>query len=519
MNSSCIKGCDFTDSNSQIKIGAALSYLQIFLNIIIGLLYTPIMIRLLGQSEYGLYNTVASTISVLSLLSLGFNAGYIRYYAKYRNEKDRELISKLNGLFLVIFSTIGIVALVCGLFLAYNLDIVFEQGLNQNELYIAKILTIVLAINLAESFIGSVFSTIISANEKFIFLKLLGMAKTVVSPIVTLPLLLMGLGSVAIVSVTTLTAIIVDLINSWYVLRVLKNNFVFRNFEKGLLGELFVYTLFIAINMIVDQINWNIDKVLLGRFKGTVAVAVYSVGYSLFSYYLMVSTSISGVFTPKIHNMVVMYGDCKDELKRKLTTLFIKVGRIQFIILTLIASGFVFFGKRFIVLWAGSGYEEAYYVALLLILPGSIALIQNIGIEMQRAQNLHHFRSIVYFFMAVINLGVSIILCQMYGAVGSALGTAMSLLIANGVIMNIYYIKKCNIDVIKFWINIIRMLKGVIGPIMIGFLWNIFIGTDKIWKMLVGISIYTIVYAISMYIFSMDSKEKNYVIQWIKSKI
>ena len=91
---------------SQIKIGSILSYLQIALNIIIGLTYTPIMIRLLGQSEYGLYNTVSSTISMLSILNLGFASGYVRYYAKYKKENDNESIYKLNGLFLIVFSVL-----------------------------------------------------------------------------------------------------------------------------------------------------------------------------------------------------------------------------------------------------------------------------------------------------------------------------------------------------------------------------------------------------------------------------
>ena len=91
---------------SQIKIGSVLSYLQMFLSIVIELAYTPIMMRLLGKSEFGLYNTASSTIAMLSVLNLGFSAGYIRYYAKYKHNNDEISIAKLNGLFLSIFSNI-----------------------------------------------------------------------------------------------------------------------------------------------------------------------------------------------------------------------------------------------------------------------------------------------------------------------------------------------------------------------------------------------------------------------------
>ena len=106
---------------SQLKWGSVLSYVQMAANIVINLAFTPIMLHLLGDSEYGLYNTVASTISMLSILNLGFNSSYIRYYSKYRSRNDEHAISRLNGLFLTIFSVIGIVAFLCGLFLSFNL--------------------------------------------------------------------------------------------------------------------------------------------------------------------------------------------------------------------------------------------------------------------------------------------------------------------------------------------------------------------------------------------------------------
>ncbi len=497
---------------SQLKIGSLLSYVQMFLGIIISLVYTPIMLKLLGQSEYGLYNTVSSTISILSLLSLGFNSGYIRYYAKYKQNNDNESIWKLNGLFLIIFTIIGIVALMCGFFLSFNLDIVFSEGLTASEYEIAKILMILLTCNLAISFPMSVFSHIVSANERFVFLKLVSIIKNVLSPLVTLPLLLMGYRSIAMVTVTLIFSIVTDGVYVYYVISKLHNRFVFHGFEKGIFGSLFFYTAFIAINLIVDQVNWNVDKILLGRYKGTSMVAVYSVGYMLYQYYMMFSTSISSVFTPKIHRIVQENKDDKENCKKILTSLFVRVGRIQFILLGLVSSGIVFFGKEFITLyWAGAGYTDSYYVALLLVLPATIALIQNIGIEVQRAQNKHKFRSIVYMLMAAINVVISIKLCQLYGAIGSAVGTAISLVLGNGIIMNIYYNQCCNVDVICFWKNILRVSVGLILPVVCGVFMRAYIDFSNIGFYMISIVLYVIVYAASMWLFGMNEYEKTIV--------
>lgn len=502
--------------SKQIKIGSVLSYLQMFLGIIIGIAYTPVMIRLLGQSEYGLYNTVSSTISMLSILSLGFNSSYIRYYAKYKREDNEEAIYKLNGLFLIVFLIIGAIALACGLFLNENLQLVFKNGLTETEYGIAKILMLLLTINLTVSFPMSVFSNIISAHERFIFLKLLGMLKTVVSPLVTLPLLLMGYKSIAMVTVSVSIAIVSDIIYVIYVFGNLKQKFVFHSFEKGFFKSLLVYTSFIAINLIVDQINLNIDKLLLTRYKGTIAVAIYSVGFSLETYYQMFSTAISGVFTPRIHLIYNNIELALEDKHRQMSELFTKVGRIQFAILALIASGLVFFGQSFIGFWAGEGYEESYYVALLLIIPITIPLIQNLGIEIQRAKNKHQFRSIVYLIMAVINLVLSIFLCQKYGAVGSAIGTAISLIVANGIIMNIYYQNKMGIEIVSFWKNICRMSVGLIIPVVLGVLSMLYIEISSKWVLLGLIVGYTLIYCISMWFLGLNKYEKDLILKVFK---
>ena len=45
---------------NQLKVGVLLTYMNQFIQIVVGLVYTPIMLRLLGQNEYGLYQLVAS---------------------------------------------------------------------------------------------------------------------------------------------------------------------------------------------------------------------------------------------------------------------------------------------------------------------------------------------------------------------------------------------------------------------------------------------------------------------------
>lgn len=71
---------------SQLKMGTILSYVSIGIQNLIAILYTPVMLRLLGQSEYGLYQLGSSAVSYLGLLSFGFGSSYVRFYYQYRVE-------------------------------------------------------------------------------------------------------------------------------------------------------------------------------------------------------------------------------------------------------------------------------------------------------------------------------------------------------------------------------------------------------------------------------------------------
>ncbi len=496
-------------SSLEKKLGVILQYSQMALSILISFIYTPVMLRILGQSEYGIYNLSNSIISYLSLLSLGFGASYIRFYSRYKTDNDTKGIRKLNGLFLIVFMIMGAVALVCGLCFSRNVSVFFNESYSLEDLRIAKVLMVFMSVNLALSFPTSVFTSYVTAQEKFVFQKLLNMVKTVGSPFLTLPILLMGYGSIGMVAVTTVITVLVDMTNILFCLMKLKMSFDFRKPNLHLLREIAVFSSFIAINQIVDQINWATDKVVLGKFCTSGVVAVYAIGSQINNYYLQFSSAISGVFVPQV-NRIVASNESEIKKNKQLTDVFTRVGRVQFIILMLILTGFIFLGKYFVLKWAGEGYDNAYYVALLLITPATIPLIQNIGIEIQRAKNMHQFRSYIYLGMAVLNIVISIFLAMRWGEIGAALGTTISLVVANGIIMNWFYHKKIGIDIIYFWKQIGEFLPALILPIIVGVVLNIRPTTNLI-GFAVRVVVYSLVYCLSFYFLGLNDFEKEQI--------
>lgn len=493
---------------NQLKAGAIMSYLLIGLGSLISIIYTPIMLRLLGQSEYGLYNLVSSVVSYLGLLSFGFGSAYIKYYSNYKAKNEFENIAKLNGMFLSIFSVMGIVSVLSGIVLVLNTENIFGTQLTPNELSKAKILMAIMVVNIAISFPAIVFNSYVSANEKFVFQRSLQIIKVITSPFLILPVLIMGYASIGMAIATTVLNFSIEFINAFYCYKKININFSFKKFDTVLLRELFIFSSFIFMNLVVNQINWNVDRFIVGRFKGTIAVATYSLAAQLNTYYLSFSTALSGVFIPRVNAMVSGKNDNKE-----LSLLFAKLGRLQFILLSLIITGLIFFGLGFIQLWAGDDYHDSYGIALMLIVPVTLPLLQNLGIEIQRAKNMHKFRSWVYLFIAVANVAISIPLVKLYGGIGAAAGTAIALVIGNVFIMNWYYHKKVGLDIKLFVKEILKITPSLIIPSIVGVLMFKYLNLFDLKILVSGILIYTIIFSVSMWFLGMNQYEKDLVIK------
>ena len=492
----------------QMSIGIVLTYVGQFIHILSGLIYTPIMLRLLGQSEYGLFQLVSSTVGYLGIMNLGFGGAYMRFYSQMKMKKESENeIASLNGMFLAIFMVLALLALAAGVIMIANIQNIFNATFTDSEVEKARILMIFLVFNLAASFPLTIFDCYIMAHEQFIFQKAIVVLQYFLNPFLTLPLLLLGYGSVAMVSVTTGLLLLKCIANIVFCIKKLHIRFSMKRMRFRLLTEIGEFTFFIFLNQIVDQINWSLDKFLLGIYSGTTAVAIYAVAANLNNMYQQFSNAVPSVFVTRV-NLSVARNDELTEINK----MFYTVGRIQFMVLGLIASGFIVFGRKFISLWAGDGYSDSYQIALLLMVPALIPYIQGLGYEIQRAMNKHRARSIAYFFVAVANLFVSIPCIKMWGARGAALGTALTFILGHGLFMNWYYHKVIGLNMFVFWGKMISILLVDIVIVSLSVLLLKKIVIYRWAELFVGIVLYTLLYVIIMFIFGMNENERKLVI-------
>ena len=214
--------------NNQLKAGALLNYIIILMNVLVGLLYTPFMLRTMGQSEYGLYSLVASVISYLTILDLGLGNAVVRYTAKFRAEKKIEEQYEMFGMFFVMYIVIGFVALAAGSALYFNVENMFGATMTALELDKARIMMILLVFNLAFTFPMSIFGSIINAYEHFVFPRMINIIRVVLNTLVMICLLKMGYKAIAMVIVQTVFNMMTLILNYIYCRKKLHIGIVFQ---------------------------------------------------------------------------------------------------------------------------------------------------------------------------------------------------------------------------------------------------------------------------------------------------
>ena len=501
---------------NQLKAGAVLNYVAIILNMVIGLLYTPYMLRMLGQAEYGLYSLAASIIAYLTVLDLGFGNAIIRYTAKFRAEGKIDEQKYMFGMFLVLYIGIGIIAVIAGAVLSLNVESIFSAKMTENEGDRTRIMLWLMTFNLAFTFPMSIWGSIMTAYERFTFPRIVSIVRSVLNPLVMVALLAIGYKALAMVIVTTIFNVVTLLINYWYCKNKLKIEFRYGKFDFKFLKEVSVYSFWIFLNVIMDRIYWSTGQFVLGIYRGTVAIAIYAIAIQLQQMYMMFSTAISSVFLPKVTTMVA-----RGDNEKEISDLFIRTGRIQYIVMAFILTGYIIFGKNFILLWAGANYENAYIISLLFFVPLTVPLIQNMGIIILQARNQMKFRSLLYIAIAIICFVISFPLGKNYGGIGCAIATASALTIGQIIVMNIYYYKSQHLDTIKFWKEIIKMT--VIPSIFIStyFIFrneaNSFFSSTS--NLIYGILLFSILYIPLFWKTSMKQSEKELFAKPLKKVI
>ncbi len=494
----------------EIKKGAIISYVAIFLNIAISFLYTPWMIRKIGVSDYGLYSLVYSFISYF-ILDFGLHQAIQRFIAKYRAEGNEDKVAKMIGITTRVYLIIDAVIFVVLFVLYFFISDIFT-GLTPTEIERLKGLYIIASIFSVLSFMFKPMTGAMMAFEYFVEEKALEMINKVGAVVGVCIALMLGADVYALILINGAFSLITSMLKFVVFKRKSKLDIQWSYFNKDELKGIFSFSMWTFGNGLAQRLRLSLVPTILGILSNSTEIAIFALGMSLEGMVYTLSSALNGLFLPTVSRMVV--NQKKDEILK----LMIRVGRIQMYIIALIFSGFLVFGHSFLHLWVGDEFSAAYWVLLFLIVSNLVSLTQSVAGDLIYVENKIKQITIRIFICSIIGLVIACFLAPKYGAIGAAAGTGLGLCLYQ-VFVNIYYHKQLGLNMGRFFREChLKILPLLVVLAAVAYLGSLYFVMDSWLKLIVGILVYLLTYMVISYFILFNQEEKTLVKSFVHKK-
>lgn len=488
-------------SGQQIKYGAVLSYMGIVVYILVGLLYTPWMIKVIGKDDYGLY-TLAYSIVALFVFDFGISAAIQRFVAKYLAEGNKDKVNHCVSLVYRLYLYIDVVIFIV-LAVVYFLVPYIYRELTAVQISRLEVVFVMSGLFSIVSFPFIPLNGILSAHEKFVQLKACDLLSKVLTVSINVVCLFCGGGLYALVLTNVVVGLFVIVLKFVIVHRQTDIKVQLGYHDKAEMRSLLSFSGWTTVVALCQRCIFNIAPSILGMFAGAAVIAVLGISISLEAYTYTFACALNGLFLPKISRILYDNGN--------ILPLMIRVGRIQILILGVLLIGFFVVGRDFIMAWLGGGYEEAYACTLLLITPAFLLLPADIADQTLIASGNVRYRAFVYLVMAVVNIPLSIVMTQNYGLIGLAVSIFIAYMIRN---MALYYVycTKLKINILEFvHKSYLKMLPGLFVSGGCAYLLTSLLNVGGWTGVAIKTVVVTVCYIIGMGILAINKEEKDLV--------
>lgn len=485
--------------------GVLLSYANSIINMIVGLVLSTVLLRLLGDTEYGVYQTIASFANYLVLLEFGTGTVMTRNIAMARSKNfSKDTIDSNTSTIWTVTNILSFLILIVSIVFYFLIDIIYCNSMNQQQISHAKNIFLPIVAYLLLSFYSQTLNGVILANEHYSYASIINILRTIIRA-TTLILMLSYIKNAIVIAFTDaiLTGIIV-IVTYIYC----KHNFniclSFKKFQFNIFINVLPLCIAIFLQSIVNQANNNVDKFLIGMMLSPEAVTMYSISLFIYNTFSSLTTIPISLYAPQIVKDVA-----SDITPDKLTETLIQPSRLVVLTGGTILFGFISFGKQFISLFYGVSYTEAWLYAVILMIPAFINMSNGVIVNVLDATNKRLLRSFVLLGTTTLNILLTIVWLQLFGMVGAAIATAISTLLGQIIIMNLYYSKKLHLRIMYLFYNtfkgilisqILSMILSVLSTLLITDTWISFI---------VGAIVYIISFGASYFLFGANNMEKR----------
>lgn len=426
------------------KIGILISYLNTGLNMVCGLFLSSFLLRCLGAAEYGVYQSIASFANYLVLLQFGTGTAMTRNISMClgRGASKDEIDRNVSTIW-TVGCLLAVAILTVSMIFYTQIPKIYEATMTLSQIAQAKKIFALTAAYLVLSFLNQTVSGVALAYEHYYFSSVMGIVRNLLRTIALVVWLSIDATAQIIAWVDLALYGIMFAVTILYCKHHFCVSLRFGKVDKGVLAGVAPFCIAMFLQTVVNQTNNNVDKFLIGVMLSPESVSLYSVGMYIYSVFSSLTTIPISLYAPQVSKMI-----SGGQTAAQTALALVAPCRLTVMIGGGVLFGFLAVGRPFISMIYGEEYLQAWTIALILMIPAFLNMVNGVLVNVLDALNKRMIRSVVLVGVTLCNIVLTVIALRQFGIVGAAAATAVSTLIGQVLIMNVYYGKRLKIPVL-----------------------------------------------------------------------
>jgi O-antigen/teichoic acid export membrane protein len=400
------------------------SYLG-YVTLLLGFFMFPFVVRHVGAEVYGIWLLTWAAVGYFELLDFGIGQSVARFVAECRAREDTDGLNRVCSSCFLFYTGASVVTLLATLLLARFFPHWFR--VSPEHAAVASTLMLLAGVRLAVGLPLRVFAGVLGGIQRLDSATYIGVAAAVLTAILTVVVLVLGYGIVAVGVVTLAVGVLSDVAHYFAASRLLPGLRVALSLcSRETIAEVLRFSVWIFANRISVQLSYRTDALVIGFFLPKDRVTLYQVGLRLADLVREFPAKIAAAVFPTASYLSA--GADSDRLRR----LVLRGTRYGMVLYAPLAVFCLVEGDRLIECWMGSSrYGVSALVLRLLLVSGWAAVAQNVLAVTLQAAGDPRLPTWVGVFDALANLGLSLLLVRRLGLVGVALGTVVPIVLSN----------------------------------------------------------------------------------------
>lgn len=475
-----------------------------FVNILIMFIMSPVIVRSLGNRDYGVWEIIMSVVGYMGLLDLGVGPALLRYVAVAHGREDRHQMQQIISSALVFFIIIGAVAVAGLVTLSFYPNLlVWKEQVNADYLVTVILL---FAANATLLFPLNVLTAILMGVQSHYLINFTrGLSGAIRAIIAYYLLVTFPLKGLIVLAMLEPIFNLIHLVIFSVALRCDKNipSFSLSACSISTMKELFGYGGKSATLMIASRVQNASLPFVISATLGVSSIVYFTLPSRLIDYAKGLSLAMGFPLTP--YFAAQMIGEDRSTVKAN----WLQTSLVLMIITTAMSLVIFFCGESFLSIWIGKEYSLAGRGVLYCLV---IALfVESVAPNASRilmASGHHGKAAFVWLVLAVMSIPLAILGAHKWGVTGVSFGASAAIIVGNVVMLRM----ACRDVGVRVSEYLKQTLLRLVVPLsfLVGILWctGNFLSSDNYLILAMRVSLSLSIYLVAVWFLTLKSENR-----------